>query len=432
MTQVESDDTSLNSDSSIDDQIASFWDNFQLFPSRIEEAIFKNPWLFSVIVLLPFVFRLLVSLSADLRDIPYPYYTDYTGSDWTWTYFSFDQWILFMVMLFLVPAVWIYNRFLSKILPFFQWLLEGKHISTQDGLVKQKYLQYLQEYQESLASRKGQMKIIIIAVAALLIWLLFIDEGLEQCLLLFKCTAIGGVVSDACRIPLQMCQLDRARFLISSGLGYLLWAIVAGMAIWVLYTTGHQLRKLTDNFELEIKAGHPDRSGGLSPIGSFCFDMALPMAIGFIAIVMIGVIQALHRSLDDFWPFPIYRSETSVAIILLLGFVLLTLLTIFVFFAPLSGIHQAMVQRKREVGDAYAAKLEEIENSIWLLIDDESKIAEAKVAKEQLETIQALDPDNIGYPEWPFRRETVFRLFSPQIAVIAIGLFLDLRDLFSG
>jgi hypothetical protein len=159
--------------------------------------------------------------------------------------------------------------------------------------------------------------------------------------------------------------------------------------------------------------------------------MALPLAIGFVMIILVGVIALFLRPGEGFWPFPITAEWDSVSFIIVFGMLVLTPLTIFTFFAPLLGIHQAMVKEKRIAEDAYAEKLAELENDIWFVVENKMEPAKAKDARERLKTFQVLDPYMSEYPEWPFRRETVVRLFSPQIVAFVLGLIIDLRELIS-
>ena len=426
-----------SNDKDIDLQIAEFWENFRLFPSRIEETVFQNVWIFSAIVLLPFILRLLISVLIDFRDVPHLiFYTkgginlDYSA--WAWTIDSFDQWILFLVTLCLLPAGWFFNRFLSEISEFFQWLPKSNHITTRDGNMKESYLRYLQSYQAALVSRKGQLATMVVFIVSLLGWLPLDLQWYERRLQRIAAyCSFEWVDEHVCSYMQEASQLEIVRDLIPYGFGYLLWVIFIALGVWFLFATGRQLRRLTDDFELIIKPGHHDRCGGLSPIGRFCFDMALPLAIGFVMIILVGVIALFLRPGEGFWPFPITAEWDSVSFIIVFGMLVLTPLTIFTFFAPLLGIHQAMVKEKRIAEDAYAEKLAELENDIWFVVENKMEPAKAKDARERLKTFQVLDPYMSEYPEWPFRRETVVRLFSPQIVAFVLGLIIDLRELIS-
>ena len=78
-----------------------------------------------------------------------------------------------------------------------------------------------------------------------------------------------------------------------------------------------------------------------------------------------------------------------------------------------------MLKCKREVEDDFANRIVKLEEKIRVLIDSNENIEKAKMARDKLEIIQAVNPNNSKYPVWPFRTTIVFTIFSPQILSIA-------------
>ena len=75
---------------------------------------------------------------------------------------------------------------------------------------------------------------------------------------------------------------------------------------------------------------------------------------------------------------------------------------------------------KREAQDEFGNRVAMLVTRIRSRMDMEGGLDEATVAKDKLKIImETLNPDNTGYPVWPFRPAIVIKLFSPQIISIA-------------
>jgi hypothetical protein len=77
------------------------------------------------------------------------------------------------------------------------------------------------------------------------------------------------------------------------------WGIFGGLAIWPIYVTGHQIYKLSKTFPIIINARHPDRCGGLKPLGDFFFLMALPFVVLGIGLVLKSIGGLLNNMFLD-------------------------------------------------------------------------------------------------------------------------------------
>ncbi len=416
-------------------ETVSFWEDFQLFPTRVEQIVFSNNWLLVAIVLTPFILRLAISLTADMRAVPIPLYGEdkfftelNSQTPWAWTQDSLDQWILLLATIGILPALWAYRRWMQKVPDFFQWLLQKDKIYIENGDIEGRYLQYLRDYQRALFARKGRLSFLIAFVSILIIWHLaggrpeWVGQRMES--LRLDCSLYDGA---------ELCapfRVEVFRDLIPYGLGYLIWVVPFAYAAWALYATGRQVKLLTDDFDIRIHPSHADKCGGLSPIGDFCFDMVLPLVAGFIIVALMALIAALLQTLGSSLQVGAVTFQVpwiTVWVITSAALLVLTPLVAFGFFSPLSGIHQYMAARKRESEDAYANKVSELEYQAQILIEDKKSAA---LAKEQMETLQVIKRGRLDYRAWPFRRGIVLGLFSPQIALTTVSLLNGLKKLF--
>ena len=104
--------------------------------------------------------------------------------------------------------------------------------------------------------------------------------------------------------------------------------------------------------------------------------------------------------------------------------------TIAIFFLPLWNVHLEMARQKVTKEDEFSNEIMRLENQLQNSIRKENGWKIAKVAKEKIEILQVINPQETGFPVWPFRFNLVISLFSPQILGV-IGTLLSLFDFFS-
>ena len=131
---------------------------------------------------------------------------------------------------------------------FFQWLLESNRLEVQNGDLDEAYKKYIQDYQTSLDDKRYPLLLSVflsVVFVALVLW--------------------GGVIEF-----IIIHFTPAAAFLILIAvLAGLFWIIMVGQFSWVLYVTAISIGKLTQCFNVEIQASHPDKCGGLKPLGDF-------------------------------------------------------------------------------------------------------------------------------------------------------------------
>jgi hypothetical protein len=205
--------------------------------------------------------------------------------------------------------------------------------------------------------------------------------------------------------------------LIWNVLAPLIWGYFGAVSAWVILMTSLFLRQLTALFDLNIQPHHADKSGGLRLLGSFCFSMVLPLLIGtiFLGVYSIGVMHLTG-------PIP-----TAARVALLLFALPVTTIA---FFVPLWNIHEKMVQKKANYENGFARRIEQVSKRILTALD-QRMLEEAKAAKEEMEILQVIDPNTIGYPSWPFDTRILIALLLPQIvALVSVVVQIIVQLLF--
>lgn len=167
---------------------------------------------------------------------------------------------------------------------------------------------------------------------------------------------------------------------------------------WVLASTGLYLRHITKRFSPIIQPGHPDNCGGLKFLGDFCLNMAL---------IILSV--ALFLAIYILWRGYVLWTVASCALL-----IIFLIQAYYAFFTPLWSIHKKMLEVRARYEEAFARSMAKVEEKAHAALN-EGSMEGIKTAKEDSELVQALHPDKIGYPNWPFNRREVIAFATPQI-----------------
>jgi hypothetical protein len=378
-----------------------FWQHFSFFSLRIDEYAFDHWYLF------PILFYPLLLLFAFFYDLFAGNYESFKSLNNSLTKTHLTDWIYFSLVIALSLAVLLFNRWRSNIPLIFQQLLSKKRLSSikQDCDINQAYYFYLQAYQRDLLSKKRYILSAITTAVCLPLFILialirYIPNGLivlNEAHLYYTIVWIFWIV-----IPSLFC-------------GYFF-----GVGAWVTYITGVYVKNLAYHFILNIQPSHPDNCGGLRVLGNLCLNMTLPILVGATLLGIFGIGGIIYPGLT--------RGLIIVPIAANIFLFLFALpLASITFFPPLWNIHREMISRKEIYEDEFAVRLEKLEKKMQSSLD-RGDLEEAKTTKEEMEIVQVLHPDKIGYPTWPFDRRILLTLLTTQI-VPAISLIINLSSI---
>ena len=373
--------------------LSTFWDEFRVFPQKWLEFLRSRPVYLLALTSLPYVALLAAAFTARSLRAGDP------GS----SLLGFPE--LHVLFVGMIAVIGSFMRWQARIPKTFQWIMDTHRVRPGNGSLRQEYQQYLCEYQQALLSKRTHCAL----AGALpgLVMLFFLATGEPQ----------GIIRARYWRYDPQFVAEFSIVFL-----GILLWGYLLGSGAQPLFVTGRTVKKLAQAFEVNIQPSHPDKCGGLKPLGDFCFSMALPVVSGGLALATIGVGGSLSHLIGGirsgnalFYPASIYSANV---LLIVLGAPLAAI----AFLVPLWDIHRNMVERKKEAEDGFANRVARLEREIRTYIDQEGELDKAKIAKEKLEIVQVLHPARVGYPVWPFRLGVLVKLFSPQILSIVTGV----------
>ncbi|MBU7046363.1 MAG: hypothetical protein HXS54_07980 [Theionarchaea archaeon] len=218
---------------------------------------------------------------------------------------------------------------------------------------------------------------------------------------------------DLFRIPVEespIIMYNDIRVYFWSGIAsHLAYALLYFVLIIILYKSIlliHFLRKLNKAFDFQVNPLHPDKSGGLKPLGDFCIAINYILFIFFIAIIA-------------FYAFPQSEELSSVMYFGLPSYIFFAT---FLFVYPLWPVHDSMKEQKYEILGKLKEKLgPDFEEALDVLAERDMY--------ESLKTPRVLKPERIYETAnimwvWPFNVSGLLLFFAaasiPVLSVIAI------------
>ena len=195
--------------------------------------------------------------------------------------------------------------------------------------------------------------------------------------------------------------------------------LIGGMTVVKVLMILYWFNRLFREFEADVKVLHPDKAGGLSPLGNFSVKIGYMIGIfGFTAVLVIWS-HAAYMLGNDKLSFSAQPGLISLLIVYMI-------LAPIVFFAPIGSAHSAMKKARHEfiftISNQFENDFKKIE---WLLSKDSDDL---KKGLEKIEQIQKIHNMATRFPIWPFNTASIVRFFSSVFLPILIGLAPTIFD----
>jgi hypothetical protein len=361
--------------------------DFQIFPQKFEQYLLKHWFLLTVFI--PYAALVITGFLYAQIDGTFP------SLDMRWTVGILTDWQFVFYMSGYIVSIIPYAIWYRKVPGTFQQFLSNNLLETweQGHDVTAEYMDFIADYKKHLTGRWRYLPIGI-CTFMILIFILAVNPY----------TAYFSVRSDSLLNFLGILHIT-FMYVIAP----LMWAYLAGVAAWTLVATGKYIREIPRRFKLKIKPSHPDKSGGLRFLGRFSFMMALPLLIGTVFISMIGIGGG-----EKLFYLSGYSEGRIILGMAYISMPLILLLTYIAFLGPLWSIHRFMADKRSEYEDDFAIRVENTQAAMLTYLDN-GEIKKAETAKIELEILQALHPDRIKYPVWPFDFQVTLSFLIPQI-----------------
>jgi hypothetical protein len=190
-----------------------------------------------------------------------------------------------------------------------------------------------------------------------------------------------------------------------------LTALLLGFFAGRMVAIARCVQQLGIRFELNMQRQHPDRSGGLLPVGELCLINALILIVPAIHLgIWILLLQGSNLSL-------VYASMIPI----------LLALAALVFFRPLESVHRAMIRSGGEMRvelDALSLDIDQLARQ-QLRVAAAQRTDEVKELDEKLGSLRRTYEENRDIPKWPFDGAILVKFITSMVIPI-IGLVTSL------
>lgn len=192
-----------------------------------------------------------------------------------------------------------------------------------------------------------------------------------------------------------------------------LYAIV--MFIFYCLISIFWLRRLFTGFDVRIRPFHPDKAGGLSPLGNFTLRLSYLITASGLLLVAIPITRdyVMHGTL---------RLVLSQDIIV--GIIAYLILAPIAFFAPLSVAHSSMNLAKSSLLLQIDENFQEEMTSLNELFTKKEQITQDKV--NNFKALQTLYETAYKFPVWPFNTENMTRFTTTYLSPILLALVISI------
>jgi hypothetical protein len=373
--------------------------NFTVLKNNFDRFLFRQG---PLLLLVQFGITILVFLLAS----PNPFGPRYT--------LRWEEAVFFLFgLIVLVVELYVTRDFFENIPRTFQDLVERKVIKGlgKDRLVNLKLSTFVREFEDRL---NGRGPLVIGCILEVLILIANQRAMLFPIIFLPKDYPVFALIINFLTLfmPLTIA-------------GYAI-----GVVIWKCFVTGYFVHRFSTLFDIAISPSHPDKSGGLKPLGDLIFSLALILIVASLAFSILTVANqinaAIYQVLVSLYspkyqivaPYLLYTTvwvaKVSLGIVLILSFVS--------FLLPLTSAHRRMRSEKESLLSGLTGvgnKIAELEKRAKQLNLD------YKVRNDIFEEINSLSKiydRTYKAPVWPFDRDILIKFFTPQVISI-LSLF---------
>ena len=176
-----------------------------------------------------------------------------------------------------------------------------------------------------------------------------------------------------------------------------------GVLAWRLWAVSQTISGLNKRFKLVPKLGHPDKSGGFSPLGKLCLWSAFFVGVWGI-LLSAWVIVAQMRPQEDI---PLMYISLAYAFLIVVLFISLLL-----FIAPLWSIHILMLNRQSEIKRMLwdiGANIDRMESELLQNMASIEPSESEKIIKRR-DLLKDKYEEMRSYPVWPFDTSVIKKL----------------------
>jgi hypothetical protein len=344
------------------------------------------------------------------------------GPRYTFSWFEMNFYLF--AMLVLTVGVYVTRDFFRKIPRTFIELLKRNALKEikSSKLVSQQFNLFLIDFENKLNYRVPLAMSSIIEIVILV--------ALQK-------SELFPIMSLPKNYPLTVLVLNFLTiFLPMTTAGYMI-----SVTAWKCFATGYFVNRFSNIFKISVQPSHPDKAGGLKPLGDLIFSMALILIVTSLALSILTIANQINNSIyklliDTYSahlqiqaPYYLYSTEWlskfSLGIAIFLSLV--------AFILPIVSTHGSMQKEKNDL----LSSLTKVGNKIAELEKQAQKVdIDYKKRNEMLAEITSLSKVyELAYkaPVWPFDRDILIKFLTPQVISLLslLGVVQPLVDAIS-
>jgi len=227
---------------------------------------------------------------------------------------------------------------------------------------------------------------------------------------------------NAVGLDLLFCNYDKGAIRTSKSVFEMVIGLFMILMAWRVFVAAWGIRKLGSEFDITPNWHHPDKSGGLLPVGTTSFWIASILAI---PAIYLGTWQILCSGDGIEVCGNILRLDSRILYFRELSFVVV-IASLISFVWPLWSVHQIMLKKRgklqREELTVIGHKINEVSAQIIENVDkisDKSQqgqkaLDENITLQKKLDALKKTYIDLEQLPVWPFNKDTIIQLISTQ------------------
>jgi hypothetical protein len=174
------------------------------------------------------------------------------------------------------------------------------------------------------------------------------------------------------------------------------------------------LRRIFIDFETVIRPFHPDKAGGLSPLGDFTLSLSYLITASGALLVFIPITR-------EYVLYRIFQFSLSQDIVI--GIIAYLILAPIAFFAPLSVAHKSMKSAKEKILLQIDEYFQDEMAALQVALVKKDPIDQNKVSR--LKDLQSLYDTAYRFPVWPFNTENITRFTTTYLSPILLALLIN-------
>jgi hypothetical protein len=197
-----------------------------------------------------------------------------------------------------------------------------------------------------------------------------------------------------------------------------IWTLIDVYCVFFVFVysvlTIYWLARLFRGFEIVVRPLHPDRAGGLAPLGTFTLMLSY-------IITLVGLVLVITPITRNYVAEGDFEFRWTAELVLGLG--AYVVVAPVVFFAPLSVAHNAMREAKDRLLLQIAGRFEAEYAQIQAALAGD--IAGLEDSLKTLHDLQDLHTTTSRFPVWPLNVQSLTRFATSFVSPLALAVIAD-------